>query len=186
MPPSTITSAVALIGLCSLAAIETGGCSNAPKSLISVTRSGLPLITSLLTESLGQLAENKTNLHGAALESSRENSEPVGVHDVGLTGVTGLLPQCGRYEFKPDGSLLVWDALSSSLPKEQVAGLLSRRDAHLSWMQQPDGSLESSREYMGRKQLLTIRESASLQLPNNCQRPMPPGTQTLLITAQTL
>lgn len=77
MPPHSISSAVALVGLCSLAAIETGGCSNSSKSLASVTRTGLPMLAALMRGPLGQLSQTK--LSRAAAANNPEGQKPLTV-----------------------------------------------------------------------------------------------------------
>jgi hypothetical protein len=186
MPPSSISSAIALVGLCSLAAIETGGCSNSSKSLASVTRSGLPLLTAWLRGPIGQVRLFKISDADAAQQSRGDQSNVQGSHDVGLGTISELAPHCGRYEFKPDGGLLVWDAFVSYLDRKRVAATLTQHDHTLSWTSKPDGSLVATRQFSGRTQQLEIRAKEKLQLPDNCSRPLPNDTQSVVLVVQGL
>lgn len=186
MPPSSISSAIALVGLCSLAALETGGCSNSSKSLASVTRSGLPLIAALLREPVSRVRLFNVSNAGAAQQSRSAESAPPGSHDVGLEAVPGLEPHCGRYEFKPDGGLVVWDALATRLSAERAATTLSKQDPSLHWTSERDGSLVASRQYVGRNQQIAIRKRNNVRLPDNCGRSLPDGTQSVVVVAQTM
>jgi hypothetical protein len=175
-----------LVGLCSLAAIETGGCSNSSKSLASVTRSGLPLLTAWLRGPIGQVRLFKISDADAAQQSRGDQSNVQGSHDVGLGTISELAPHCGRYEFKPDGGLLVWDAFVSYLDRKRVAATLTQHDHTLSWTSKPDGSLVATRQFSGRTQQLEIRAKEKLQLPDNCSRPLPNDTQSVVLVVQGL
>jgi hypothetical protein len=185
MPPSSISSAIALVGLCSLAAVETGGCSNSPKSLASVTRSGLPLLTAWLRGPIGQVRLFKISDVDAAQQSGRDNSDARASHDVGLEAISELAPHCGRYEFKSDGGLSVWDAFVSPLDRKRVAATLTQFDHALSWTSKPNGSLIATRQYLGQRQQLEIRAKEKLQLPDNCS-PLPNNTQSVVVVVQGL
>jgi hypothetical protein len=186
MPPSSISSAIALVGLCSLAAIETGGCSNSSKSLASVTRSGLPLLTAWLRGPIGQVHLLKISNVDTAQQSGGDPSDVQGGHDVGLATISELAPLCGRYEFKSDGGLSVWDAFVSHLDRKRVATALTQHDHSLSWTSKPDGSLVATRQFSGRTQQLEIRDIEKLQLPDNCSRQSPNNTQSVLLVVQRL
>lgn len=186
MPPSSISSAVALVGLCSLAALETGGCSNSSKSLASVTRSGLPLLASLLNGTHGRVAAIKISLFGAAKGSSADAPEATDSHEVGLATVPGLVPHCGRYDFTPEGGLLAWDALASRESRASVASALAQREPSLSWSTQRDGSLMTTRQHLGHQKRIEVRRKADVQLPAGCQRPLPTGTQTVVLVVADL
>jgi hypothetical protein len=186
MPPSSISSAIALVGLCSLAAFETGGCSNSSKSLASVTRSGLPLLAGLLREPASRVGLFKVRNVVAAQGSGFAESAAPGSHDVGLRAVPELEPHCGRYEFKADGGLVVWDALVSRINAERAAAALSKQDPSLHWTRKRDGSLVSTRQYLGHAQQVEIRSQGNVRLPDNCSRPLPRDAQSVVVVAERL
>jgi hypothetical protein len=96
MPPRTLSSAVALVGLASLTAVEVGGCIKRTESLRSVTRAGLPLLTSALGS--------------VSAEASYS------LADYGIRPIPGLKYVCGHYELGPRGELVTHDLFSASLP----------------------------------------------------------------------
>lgn len=96
MPPRTLSSAIALVGLASLTAVEVGGCIKRTESLRSVTRAGLPLLTSALGS--------------VSAEASYS------LADYGVRPIPGLKYVCGHYELGPRGELVTRDLFSATLP----------------------------------------------------------------------
>jgi hypothetical protein len=89
MPPRTLSSAVALVGLASLTAVEAGGYSKRTESLRSASRAGLALVTS----AAGSVSAEAT----------------YSLADYGVGPVPGLNHLCGRYELGPKGELVTFD-----------------------------------------------------------------------------
>lgn len=185
MPPRSISSAVALVGLCSLAAVETGACSNSPKSLASVTRSGLPLLSSLMRGPLGQLSLTKFSRAVTANNPESEIAEATAVLDHGFGPMSELQPHCGRYEFKDDGKLVVWDAFTSVRPAQALAIELGKRESALKWTLQSDGAQVANRRHQGRAQRLEIRAAGNARLPDNC-RAMLHDVEAVLVVSESL
>ena len=185
MPPHSISSAVALVGLCSLAAVETGGCSNSTKSLASVTRSGLPLLSSLMRGPLGQLSLTKFSRAVTANNPESENTDAAGFVEHDLGSMSELRLHCGRYEFKDDGKLLVWDAFTASRSAPLLTTQLGKHEASLKWTAQSDGTLVSHRQHQGRTQSLEIRAARDSRLPDNC-RALPREAQAVLVVSEWL
>jgi len=184
MPPRSISSAVALVGLCSLAAVETGACSNSSKSLASVTRSGLPLLSSVLRGPIAQLSLTKLSRAVAANEPEvRTDAESFVEHGFGT--VSGLHPHCGRYEFKNNGNVVAWDALVSAQSPAQLMGTLSTRDRQLSWSNPAKGVWIAERTVLGKAQTLQVYASSASKLPPNC-RELTSEVHAVFLVAETL
>ena len=185
MPPRSITSAVALVGLCSLAAAETGACSNSPKSLASVTRTGLPLLSSVLRGPLAQAALTKFSRAVTANNPEDENHDVETFVEHGLGPMSELAPHCGRYEFKDNGKVVAWDALVSEQSAEQLKNALSKRDATLNWSNPTNGVWFAERTVMGKTQHIQVHESGVAKLPPNC-RALGNTVHSVVIVAETL
>ncbi|MGC4066191.1 MAG: hypothetical protein QM784_16420 [Polyangiaceae bacterium] len=100
MPPRTLSSAIALVGLASLAAIEAGGCGKHSESLRSASRAGLPLVT----QATGSISAETTYT----------------LADYGIAPVPGLKHLCGHYELGAAGELVTVDFFESSMAQEKL------------------------------------------------------------------
>jgi len=185
MPPRSITSAAALVGLCSLSAVETGACSNSSKSLASVTRTGLPLLASALRGPLAQLSLTKFSRAVTASNSEHEKSAVETFVEHGFGAVSELRPHCGRYEFKDNGTVVAWDAFTSDQAPESLKGALSKHHAKLTWSQPTNGIWTTERTVLGKLQTIQVHTSDRARLPANC--PMLPNTsRSVVLVAETL
>lgn len=144
------------------------------------------MLTAWLHGPIGQVRLFKISDVDAAQQSGGDKSNVQGSHDVGLQTIAELAPHCGRYEFKPDGELSVWDAFVSHLDRKRVAATLTQHDPTLSWTSKPNGSLGATRQYLGHEQQLEIRAREKVQLPDNCRRPLPRDAQTVVTVVQGL
>jgi hypothetical protein len=100
MPPRTLSSAVALVGLASLAAVEAGGCGKHSESLRSASRAGLPLVA----QATGSISAETTYT----------------LADYGIAPVPGLKHLCGHYELGAAGELVTFDFFESSMAPEAL------------------------------------------------------------------
>jgi hypothetical protein len=180
-----MTSAVALIGLCSLAAVETGGCSNSSKSLASVTRTGLPLLYSVLRGPLAQLSLTKFSRAVTANNPEVENHGVETFVEHGLGPMSELAPHCGRYEFKDNGKVVAWDALVSDQSPEQLKSTLSKRDRNLNWSNPTNGVWFAERTVLGKPQHIQVHAVGVAKLPPNC-RELGKTVHSVVIVAETL
>jgi len=180
-----MTSAFALVGLCSLAAVETGACSNSSKSLASVTRTGLPLLASVLRGPIAQLSLKKLSRAAVTQEKVGDigATEPFVEH--GLGSVSVLLPHCGRYEFKDDGKVVAWDALVSLEPPERVVATLTERDPGLHFTQPTHGVWLADRTVLGKRQHVQVHARERANLPPNC-RALTNSVRSVVMLAEAL
>ena len=109
----------------------------------------------------------------------------MGVLEHGLGSLSALQPHCGRYEFKDDAKLVVWDALTSSRGALALTIELGNRDASLKWTAQSDGSYSTTRRSSGHQQKLEVRVGSKARLPDNC-RAIPRDTQSVLVVSESL
>lgn len=186
MPPRSISSAIVLVGLCSLAALETGGCSNSSKSLASVTRTGLPLLSALLHGPLGQLSLTKFSRAVTANNPDQDNSVTSGFLDGELAKLAALEPHCGRYNFGNDGKVIVWDALTSKKPAQLLTVELSSHEPSLRFKTESNGAYSAIRGHLGHEQRIEVRPASKAELPDNCRRPMPRDAQSVAIVSAAL
>ena len=98
MPARTLSSAVVLVGLAALAAVEAGGCDKRAESLRSASRAGLPLVT----QATGSISAETTYT----------------LADYDLPPVPGLKHLCGHYELGSAGELITFDFFASMLAPE--------------------------------------------------------------------
>jgi len=106
MPPRTLSSAVALVSLASLTAIEAGGCSKRTESLRSASRAGLPLITSAIGSVSAEAAYS--------------------LADYGVRPVPGLQHLCGHYELGDNGELITNDLFIAQMSPEHLLLAISQ------------------------------------------------------------
>ena len=189
MPPRSITSAAALVGLCSLAAVETGACSNSSKSLASVTRTGLPLLTMALRGPIVQLSIKKLSRAVTTQEPGPDHDGDSEVTELfvehGLGPMSELSPHCGRYEFKDDGKVVAWDALVSSQPPERILTMLSKGEPTLSFTHPANGVWVADRQVAGKAQHVQLHSSDVAKLPENC-RELRGSVRSVVIVAEAL
>ena len=105
--------------------------------------------------------------------------------DHGFGPRSELRPHCGRYEFKDDGKMVVWDAFTSARPAEALSVELGRRETALKWTLQADGTQVANRRHQGRAQRLEVRAASNARLPDNC-RAMPHDVEAVLIVSELL
>lgn len=104
MPPRTLSSAVALVSLASLTAVEAGGCDKRPESLRSASRAGLPLMLSAVGTVSTEAAYN--------------------LADYGVGPVPGLRHLCGHFELSSEGDLITKDLFVAEMPAERLSQLV--------------------------------------------------------------
>lgn len=199
MPPRSISSAVALVGLCSLAAAETGGCSNSSKSLASVTRTGLPLLSAALSGPLARLSIKNlatpvsvAGSHQVGCLGPGPNNDANDANETnelfvehGLAPMSDLSPHCGRYEFKDNGKVVAWDALVSTQSPEQLVGTLTRNDRTLKWNHPAESVWIADRTVLGKEQHVQVHASSTAKLPENC-RALARSVRSVVIVAEAL
>ncbi len=96
-----------------------------------------------------------------------------------------LRPQCGRYELKDDGTVVAWDALTSTRSAQLLTVELTNHYKSLKWKVASDSSYTADRLYLGRAQRLDVRAANKAQLPDNC-RELARDAQSVLVVSETL
>ena len=157
MPPKSVGSAFALIGLCSLAAVEAGGCDKRPESLRSATRSALPLVS------------RAARPGGAQLNYA--------LSDYGLQSRPDMRHVCGHYELRADGHLTTWDLFVTSAEANQ---LRHEVDVEL-------GDKTKSPRSSARKQVsVTVDSSNHFQWPQSCPKTLMATARSVLVATRVL
>jgi hypothetical protein len=106
MPPRSVGSAIALVSLSALTAIEAGGCHKRSEPLGSSTRSALPLVTQ------------------AAWTNAVESNYALA--DYGLAERPDLKHVCGHYDLAADGRLTTSDLFVGPTEPNQLRRELER------------------------------------------------------------
>lgn len=157
MPPRSLSSAVALVGLGALAAVESGGCNKRPDSLGSVTRSALPLL---------QLANGSSGADPRSIFA-----------DYGLRPRPGLRYLCGHYELAPDGRLITQDLFAGSAEPTQL-----EREIAAERTRQRDENTPASK----RNVKIVIKSQSKFSWPRSCPKEMAKQARSILVASRVL
>lgn len=117
------------------------------------------------------------------LSGEEEVTEPFVEH--GLGPVSELSPHCGRYEFKPEGKVVAWDALISSQSPEHIVARLVERDRTLSFSHEANGVWVADRKVSGKEQHVQVHASGVAKLPENC-RELASTVRSVVIVSEAL
>lgn len=158
MPPRSLPSAVALIGLSALTAIEAGGCDKRPESLRSISRTALPLV-------------------GLAIEPAPLRTDPV-FSDYGLTPRPDLKHICGHYELQADGRLTTQDLFVGPLELTSMRSEVERD------LERSDNGSRATR--IAHETRVTVESSATFKWPRSCPKALATNARTVVVATRVL
>lgn len=160
MPPKSVSSAITLVSLSVLAAVEGGACDKRPESLGSATRSALPLFA-----------------RAAQAEPQEMN---YALADYGLGPHPNLRHVCGHYELRADGRLTTWDLFVGSVDPGQL-----RREVTEELSQKERRT--AARKVAPRNDVsVKIDSGSSFPWPEHCPQVMAKKAQSVLVATRVL
>jgi hypothetical protein len=158
MPPRSIGSAIALVSLSALTAIEAGGCHKRPEPLGSLTRSALPLVAQAIGSN--------------PIESNYALS------DYGLAPRPDLKHICGHYDLQTDGRLTTWDLFAGPTEATQL-----RREVDQDLERVARSAKSRSRQG---EVTLVVDSGRHFEWPRSCPKSLARGAQSVLVASRVL
>jgi hypothetical protein len=158
MPPRSIGSAIALVSLSALTAIEAGGCHKRSEPLGSFTRSALPLVT--------QAAGSSTVESNYALS------------DYGLAPRPDLKHVCGHYDLRADGRLTTFDLFVGPTEPDQL-----RREVDQDLERRARSASTRPRQ---REVTLVVDSGSHFEWPRSCPKSLVKTARSVLVASRVL